>query len=83
MREKLKVDTQDQVMEGYSYYESADFDALVPISVFVKGQPDVDEGVFIDNWLVKSLCRCATMKASSTYLLESHTENHQCSAMSL
>lgn len=49
MREKLKVDTQDQVMEGYSYYESADFDALVPISVFVKGQPDVDEGVFIDN----------------------------------
>lgn len=44
MREKLKVDPQDQVMEGYSYYESADFDALVPISVFVKGQPDVDAG---------------------------------------
>ena len=44
MREKLKVDPEDQVMDVYSYYKSADFDALVPISVFVKGQPAVDAG---------------------------------------
>lgn len=31
-------------MDVYSYYKSADFDALVPISVFVKGQPAVDAG---------------------------------------
>lgn len=42
MREKLKVDPDDQVMDFYSYYKSTDFDALVPISVFVKGQPAVD-----------------------------------------
>ena len=44
MREKLKVDPEDQVMDVYSYYKSADFDALVPISVFVKGQRAVDAG---------------------------------------
>ena len=44
MREKLKVDPEDQVMDVYSYYKSADFNALVPISVFVKGQPAVDAG---------------------------------------
>ena len=44
MREKLKVDPEDQVMDVYSYYKIADFDALVPISVFVKGQPAVDAG---------------------------------------
>ena len=44
MREKLKVDPDDQVMDVYSYYKSTDFDALVPISVFVKGQPAVDTG---------------------------------------
>ena len=41
MREKSKVDPEDQVMDIYAYYKSADFDALVPISVFVKGQPAV------------------------------------------
>jgi len=45
---------------------------LVRISVFVKGKPAVDA----DKCLVKSLCRCATTKASSKYLLESHTENY-------
>ena len=33
MREKLKVDPDDQVMDVYSYYKSPDFDALAPISV--------------------------------------------------
>ena len=42
MREKLKEDPEDQVMAVYLYYKSADFDALVPISVFVKGRPAVD-----------------------------------------
>ena len=44
MREKLKVDPEDQVMDVYSYCNSADFDTLVPISLFVKGQPAVDAG---------------------------------------
>ena len=44
MREKLKVDPDDQVMDVYSYYKSPDFDALAPISVYVKGQPAVDAG---------------------------------------
>ena len=44
MRDKLKVDPEDQVMNVCSYYKSTDFDALVPISVFVKGQPAVDAG---------------------------------------
>ncbi|XP_068754450.1 uncharacterized protein [Montipora capricornis] len=78
MREKLKVDPEDQVMDVYAYIKSADFDALGTISVFVKGQPAVDAG-----GVLKSLCRCATMKASNTYLQESHTEKCQCSAMSL
>ena len=42
MREKLKVDPDDEVMDVYSHYKSTDFDALVPISVFLKGQPAVD-----------------------------------------
>lgn len=44
MREKSKVDPDDQVMDVYSYYKSPDFDALAPISVYVKGQPAVDAG---------------------------------------
>lgn len=44
MREKLKVDAEEQVMDVYSYYKSADFDALAPISVMVKGQPAIDTG---------------------------------------
>lgn len=44
MREKFKVDPDDQVMDVYSYHKSPDFDALVPISVYVKGQPALDAG---------------------------------------
>ena len=42
MREKLKIDPEDQDMDVYSYYKSADFDAVVPISEFVKDQLAVD-----------------------------------------
>ncbi|KAJ7318914.1 hypothetical protein OS493_036905 [Desmophyllum pertusum] len=44
MREKLKVDPEDQVMDVYSYYKSSNFDASIPISVLVKGQPAIDTG---------------------------------------
>ena len=37
-------DTDDQVMYVHSYCKSPDFDALAPISVYVKGQPAVDAG---------------------------------------
>ena len=44
MREKLKVDPEDQFMDVYSYYKSSDCDVLAPISIFVKGQPAIDTG---------------------------------------
>lgn len=31
-------------MDVYSYYKSADVDAIVPMSLLVKGQPAVDAG---------------------------------------
>ena len=44
MREKLKVDPEDEVMDVYSYYKSSDFDPLIPIYVYLKGQPAIDTG---------------------------------------
>ena len=44
MREKLKVDPEDEVMDVYSYYKSSDFDPLIPIFVYLKGQPAIDTG---------------------------------------
>ena len=44
MREKLKVDPEDEVMDVYSYYKSSDFDPLIPISIYLKGQPAIDTG---------------------------------------
>jgi len=70
-------------MDVYSYYKSGDFDALVPISVFVKGQPAVDAGdvlrqVFGEVFV--SLCNNEGVKHIFT---GEHTEKFQCSAMSL
>ena len=42
LREKLKVDPEDEVMDVYSYYKSSDFDPLIPISVYLKGEPAID-----------------------------------------
>ena len=44
MREKLKVDPEDEVMDVYSYHKSSDFDPLIPIFVYLKGQPAIDTG---------------------------------------
>ena len=44
MREKLKVDPEDEVMDVYSYYKSSDFDPLIPIFMYLKGQPAIDTG---------------------------------------
>ena len=44
MREKLKVDPEDEVMDVYSYYKSSDFDALILISIYLKRQPAIDTG---------------------------------------
>ena len=44
MPEKLKVDPKDEVMDVYSYYKSSDFDPLIPIFVYLKGQPAIDTG---------------------------------------
>lgn len=44
MREKLKVDPEDEVMDVYTYYKSSDFDPLIPIYVYLKGQPAIDTG---------------------------------------
>lgn len=66
MRKQLKVDPEGQVMDVYSYYKSEDFDALVPMSVFVKGQPAIDVGyVLRQTYLVRSFCCRATIKASN------------------
>lgn len=83
MREKLKVDPEDQVMDVYSCYKSADFDALVPISVFVKGQPAVDAGGVLRQVLGEVFVSLSNNEGIKQYLQESHTEKCQCSAMSL
>lgn len=44
MREKLKVDQEDEVMDVYSYYKSSYFDPLISIYVYLKGQPAIDTG---------------------------------------
>lgn len=44
MQEKLKADPEDEVMDGYSYYKSSDFDPLIPIFNYLKGQPAIDTG---------------------------------------
>ena len=44
MREKLKVDPADEVMDVYSYYKSSDFDPFIPIFIYLKGQPAIDTG---------------------------------------
>lgn len=44
MHEKLKVDPEDEVMDAYSYYKCTDFDPLVPICVYLKGQPAIYTG---------------------------------------
>ena len=31
-------------MDGYSYYKSSDFDPLIPIFNYLKGQPAIDTG---------------------------------------
>jgi len=44
MREKIKIDPDDQVMYVFSYYKSPEFDQLIPIAMVVKGQPAIDTG---------------------------------------
>ena len=44
MREKIKIDADDEVMDVYSYYKSPHFDPLTPVSMVVKGQPAIDTG---------------------------------------
>ena len=44
MREKIKIDPEDQVMDVFSYYKSPEFDQLIPIGMVVKGQPAIDTG---------------------------------------
>lgn len=44
MREKIKIDPDDQVMDVFSYYKSPEFDQLIPIAMVVKGQPAIDTG---------------------------------------
>ena len=44
MREKIKIDPEDQVMDVFSYYKSPEFDPSVPIAMVVKGQPAIYTG---------------------------------------
>jgi len=44
LREKIKIDPDDQVMDVFSYYKSPEFDQLIPIAMVVKGQPAIDTG---------------------------------------
>ena len=44
MREKIKIDPDDQVMDVFSYYKSPEFDQFIPIAMVVKGQPAIDTG---------------------------------------
>lgn len=44
MREKIRIDPDDQVMDVFSYYKSSEFDQLIPIAMVLKGQPAIDTG---------------------------------------
>jgi len=42
--EKIKIDQDDLVMDGCSFYKSPDFDPAIPVFVLLKGQPAIDSG---------------------------------------
>ena len=44
MRERIKIDQGEEVMDLYAYYKSPDFDPTYPLSICLRGQPAVDTG---------------------------------------